>query len=79
MNDNNIQLYGWVNPGGNISTNTPPGGNTPAAYCLRPQSVQLDQAVLYFERLPDTVQTDHIDWGFRISGIYGENYRYTTA
>jgi hypothetical protein len=31
------------------------------------------------ERLPDTVQTDHVDWGFRISGIYGEDNRYTTA
>ncbi len=31
------------------------------------------------ERVPDTVQTDHIDWGFRLSGLYGETYRYTTA
>jgi len=35
--------------------------------------------VVYIERLPDTVQKDHIDWGFRVAGIYGENYRYTTA
>jgi len=34
---------------------------------------------VYIERVPDTVQTDHIDWGFRVSGIYGENYRYTTT
>ena len=26
-----------------------------------------------------TVQMDHIDWGFRVSTMYGENYRYTTA
>jgi hypothetical protein len=25
------------------------------------------------------VQNDHVDWGFRLSAIYGENYRYTTA
>jgi hypothetical protein len=25
------------------------------------------------------VQQDHIDWGFRVTGIYGMNYRYTTA
>ena len=31
------------------------------------------------ERLPDTVQTDHIDWGFRSVGLYGIDYRYTTA
>jgi hypothetical protein len=80
MNDNNLQFYGWINGGGNISTNTTkPGGNWPAAYDYTPNTVQLDQAVVYFERLPDTVQKDHIDWGFRLSAIYGENYRYTTS
>ena len=76
----NMQIYGWVNGGGNISSNTVrPGGNWPAAYDFTPNTFQLDQAVVYFERLPDTVQTDHVDWGFRLSAIYGENYRYTTA
>ena len=80
MSSADIQVYGWINGGGNISTNTvKPGGNWPAAYDFTPNTVQLDQAVVYVERLPDTVQTDHIDWGFRFSAIYGENYRYTTA
>ena len=80
MSDAHIQMYGWVNVGGNISNmNTKPGGNWPAAYMYTPNTVQLDQAVIYIERLPDTVQKDHIDWGFRVSGLYGENYRYTTA
>ena len=79
MNDNHIQIYGWINAGGNLSTNTVRGGNAPAAYDYNPNTVQLDQAVVYFERLPDTVQKDHIDWGFRLAPIYGENYRYTTA
>jgi Putative beta-barrel porin-2, OmpL-like. bbp2 len=80
MNDAHMQVYGWANGGGNLSTNSvTPGGNFPGAYGYTPNTAQLDQAVLYFERLPDTVQTDHIDWGFRFSGIYGENQRYTTA
>jgi hypothetical protein len=80
LNDNNLQIYGWINGGGNISTNTVrPGGNWPSSYGYTPNAFQLDQAVVYFERLPDTVQTDHVDWGFRLSAIYGENYRYTTA
>jgi Putative beta-barrel porin-2, OmpL-like. bbp2 len=79
LNDAHIQIYGWVDPGGNLSTNTVRGGNAPAAYSYNPNTVQLDQAVIYFERLPDTVQKDHIDWGFRLAPIYGENYRYTTA
>jgi hypothetical protein len=79
LNDAHIQIYGWVNPGGNLSTNSRRQGNQPAAYDYTPNTVQLDQAVLYIERLPDTVQTDRIDWGFRLSGLYGTDYRYTTA
>jgi hypothetical protein len=80
LTDNNLQLYGWVDPGFNLSTNNQkPAGNSPIAYAYTPNQVQLDQAVLYLDRFPDTVQTDHIDWGLRLSAIYGENYRYTTS
>ena len=74
-----IQIYGWIDFGGNLSTSRTPGGNAPAGYDFDPNVVQLDQAVVYIERVPDTVQTDHIDYGFRLSFLYGENYRYTTA
>jgi hypothetical protein len=80
MGDNNLQFYGWVDVGGNISSSTvKPGGNAPAAYLYTPNTFQLDQAVIYLDRFPDTVQKDHVDWGLRLSAIYGENYRYTTA
>ncbi len=79
LDDNHIQIYGWIDGGGNLSNNTVRGGNAPAAYDYNPNTVQLDQAVLYIERLPDTVQKDHVDWGFRVAPIFGENYRYTTA
>ena len=80
MNESNIQIYGWVDVGGNISTSTvKPGGNFPAADMYTPDTVTLDQAVVYIERVPDTVQKDHTDWGFRVSGNYGEDNRYTTA
>jgi opacity protein-like surface antigen len=84
LNDWHIQVYGWVNPGFNVSnTRTLPGqitgGNFPAAYAYQPNLLQLDQIVTIIERLPDTVQKDHIDWGFRLSPLYGETYRYTTA
>jgi Putative beta-barrel porin-2, OmpL-like. bbp2 len=35
-----------------------------------------NQFVLYLERVPDENQTNHIDWGFRISGVYGLDYRF---
>ena len=53
--------------------------NTPTAYWIVPNRYELDQLVFRLERLPDTVQQDHIDWGFRAVGLYGMDYRYTTA
>src|SRR6202034_3051546 len=80
LSDNHIQIYGWLDPAGNISSNNGrPGGNLPISYDYTPNTLQLDQAVLYIERVPDEVQNDHFDWGFRVSGIYGVDYRYTTA
>ena len=80
LNASHIQVYGWVETGANVSTNSvKPSGNVPVGYDYTPNTVQLDQAVVYIERLPDTVQNDHFDWGFRLSGIYGVDYRYTTA
>jgi hypothetical protein len=80
LEDNHIQIYGWVDPGFNFSSNSEKrGGNAPVAYMYTPNTAQLDQTVLYIDRVPDTVQTDHIDWGMRLSALYGENYRYTTA
>jgi hypothetical protein len=79
LTNTGIQAYGWIDYGGNISTSRQKAGNAPAAYDYQPNNIQLDQAVLYVERTPDTVQTDHVDWGFRFSVIEGENYRYTTS
>ena len=79
LNDAHIQIYGWGDLGGNLSTNRVHGGNAPAGYDYNPNRIQFDQGVLYIERLPDTVQRDHIDWGFRIAPIFGADYRYTTA
>ena len=74
------KVYGWFDIGGNASTsNKGKYANAPAAYGVIPNSIQLDQAALYIERLPDTVQTDHFDYGFRFTSLYGLDYRYTTA
>jgi hypothetical protein len=79
LEDAHVQIYGWVNVGANATTAHGFNGNAPVAYANTPGTVELDQAVVYFERLPDEVQKDHFDWGFRLAPIYGENYRYTTA
>ncbi len=79
-NKTRFKIYGWVDIGGNASTsNKGKYANNQTAYDVIPNSIQLDQAVLYFERLPDTVQHEHFDWGFRFANLYGLDYRYTTA
>jgi hypothetical protein len=72
-----IRIYGWVDAGGNLSTSK--NTNAPTSYDLLPNAVQLDQIVLRVERQPNTVQTDHVDWGFLVDNIYGTDYRYTLA
>jgi hypothetical protein len=72
-----IKIYGWIDGGGNLSTSR--HSNAPAAYNVYPNRLDLNQVLLRVERLPDTVQTQHVDWGFHVSNIYGLDYRYTTA
>ena len=80
LKEMNIQLYGWVDLGSNISTSHDGiYANAPAAYPQVANSFSLDQFTFYIERVPDTVQTDHFDWGFRLTNLYGFDYRFTTA
>jgi hypothetical protein len=72
-----VQIYGWVNPGFNVSTSH--HTNLPEGYAIYPNTIELDQLVSYVERVPNTVQTDHVDWGFRLGMIYGIDYHFTTA
>jgi len=77
LKDARIKVYGWINPV--ISVSTSNKSNTPESYIIVPNKLELDQAVVRIERLPDTVQRDHVDWGFRFSPMYGIDYRWTTA
>jgi hypothetical protein len=75
--DNKTRIYGWVTTEGNLSTSK--NSNTPDSYWIRPNRFDLDQALVRIERNLDSVQVDHIDYGFRITGDYGIDYRYFTA
>jgi hypothetical protein len=77
LKDARIKVYGWINPG--ISVSTSNKSNIPESYAIVPNRLELDQGVLRIERLPDTVQTDHLDWGFRLTPMYGIDYRWTTS
>jgi hypothetical protein len=74
--DSRVKIYGWTELSANASTST--ASNLPAGYPIRPDRLELEQFVVRVERLPDTVQQDHVDWGFNVTGLYGLDYRYTT-
>lgn len=71
------KVYGWVASSINFSTSDE--NNAPVAYDVVPNKIEVNQAVVYIERLPDTVQNDHFDWGFHLTGFWGTDYRFTTA
>ncbi|QJW94888.1 outer membrane beta-barrel protein [Frigoriglobus tundricola] len=77
IKDGRIFFEGWATSSGNVSTAK--NSNVPTSYWVVPNRMELDQLVFKLERLPDTVQTDHWDWGFRSVAMYGIDYRYTTA
>ena len=72
-----IKWYGWLEPTVDYSTSSKT--NAPEANDVYPNRLELNQSVLYIERLPDTVQQDHFDWGFHLTALYGTDYRFTTG
>jgi hypothetical protein len=82
--DSHIKFYGWEDFSGDISTSrnaalnpiTGQAANFPEIYDQKPNTLSQNQFVVYAERTPDEAQTDHIDWGFRMSWVYGLDYRY---
>jgi putative OmpL-like beta-barrel porin-2 len=74
---NRLYAYGWITASGNWSTSK--HSNLPDSYWLVPNEAFLDQAIFRVERPVDSVQTDHIDVGFRSTYLYGGDYRFITA
>jgi hypothetical protein len=77
VKDSRIAFDGWLTTYG--VWGTAHQSNTPDAYWVKPNNFGLDQAVLQFRRIVDSVQQDHFDWGFRFASIYGIDYRYTIS
>lgn len=75
--DLGIRANAWSTFSGNLSSSKDSG--LPAAYWIVPNSVQMEHSAIRLEREPDTVQTDHVDWGFRTTLTYGTNYRWMTS
>jgi Putative beta-barrel porin-2, OmpL-like. bbp2 len=77
LENSRTKIYGWVATSINFSTSAK--NNFPVSYDIFPNKIELNQAVIYVERLPDTTQNDHFDWGYHVTAFYGIDYRFTTA
>ena len=77
LTNSQTKIYGWV--AASIDFSTSSHNNFPVSYDIFPNEIQLNQAVIYVERLPDTVQNTHFDWGYHLTAFYGIDYRFTTA
>ena len=77
LQNSRTKIYGWVAASGNYSTSDK--NSFPVSYDIFPNRVELNQAVVYIERLPDTVQNKHFDFGYHLTAFYGIDYRFTTA
>lgn len=79
------KIFGWIEIGANGSTNNKTNAgkgipsNFPSAYDEYANTVQLDQAAVYFDKYVNTAQTDHFDWGYQLTLLYGVDYRFTTS
>jgi hypothetical protein len=70
------KVYGWVEPTVNASTST--HSNSPEGNDAYSNRLELNQVVVYVERLPDTVQQAHVDFGYHFTEFYGTDYKFTT-
>lgn len=70
------KVYGWIEPTLNFSSSA--HSNSPVANDAYSNRFELNQVVVYVERLPNSVQRDHIDFGYHLTAFYGTDYRYTT-
>jgi hypothetical protein len=71
------KLYGWIDP--TVPFSTSAYSNAPEANDVYSNRLEMNQIVLHPERLPDSEQRDHIDWGYHLTALYGTHYRFTIA
>ena len=74
--DSRTKVYGWVEPTVNFSTST--HSNSPVSNDDYSNRLEMNQLILYVERLPDSVQREHMDVGYHLTAFYGTDYKYTT-
>jgi len=77
LESHRIQAYGWIN--GSMNVSQAHDSNLPDSYWIAANRPMLDQAVVRIERQVDSAQTDHVDYGFRSTFLWGTDYRFMTA
>src|SRR3984885_4606372 len=63
------KVYGWIEPTLNFSTAA--HRNDPEANDAYSNRFEMNQFVVYAERLPDSVERDHVVWGYHVLAFFG--------
>ena len=71
------KVYGWIEP--TLNFGTAAHRNDPEANDAYSNRFEMNQFVVYAERLPDSVERDHVDWGYHVTALFGTDYRFTTG
>ncbi|AFL86354.1 Protein of unknown function (DUF1597) [Terriglobus roseus DSM 18391] len=78
LQNSRTKVYGWAK--GTYNQSTSHDNNYPLVFASAPNTARLHQVVTFIERLPDTVQNKHFDWGYHVTALYyGIDYRFTTT
>lgn len=77
LDNTHYRLVGWLDAGMTFSNST--NSTLPTTYDLVPNHPEIDQLVLEFQKMPDTVQKRYVDWGFMSAHLVGIDYRFTAA
>ncbi len=68
LDNHRTKIYGWAKGTYNFSTSNQ--SNYPLIFASTPNMARLQQVVLFVERLPNTVQNKHFDWGYHVTALY---------
>ena len=77
LRENRIRIYGWINPSFNVSTSR--NSNFPLSYAVPPTKCIWTKLCYVSNAYLTRCNRNTPDWGFRLTSMYGEDYRFTTA
>lgn len=75
LEEQDVYVHGWLSPSYNRGSNSQT--NLPIGFPFIPNQLEMDQGVVIVEKKVNTVQTQAVDVGFKLTNLYGLDYQFT--